>query len=128
MARVLVYGSLLTGLHNHGRLEGSRLIGPARTAEHAFLMIDMGRFPGVIVAAGPARAQVVGEVYEVDGPTLASLDALEGHPHFYRREEVRLANRTWAWMYLLHRPGRVRNAPLVPGNDWRSYLNRRAAV
>jgi hypothetical protein len=32
--------------------------------------------------------RVVGEVYEVDKAVLGKLDELEGHPHFYRREEI----------------------------------------
>jgi gamma-glutamylcyclotransferase (GGCT)/AIG2-like uncharacterized protein YtfP len=39
-----------------------------------------------------------------------------------------LTDGTWAWMYILQRHGQAVRASLVPGNDWRTYLDSRAAV
>ena len=54
----------------------------------------------------------------MDGPTLAALDRLEGHPRFYRRRAVRLDDGTEVLAYLLE-PGQVRGRRRIPGGDWR---------
>jgi len=111
--RVFVYGSLLSGEHNHGLLAAARCSGPACTVE-AFAMHDLGGFPCIVPGGGePVR----GEVYEVDAATLARLDALEDVPRWYRRELVRLADGTLAHAYLYAQD--VGAAPRVRGGDWR---------
>jgi len=81
--RVFVYGSLLSGFGNHSRLETSKYVGNG-WLNHA-AMYDLGAFPAVHHGK-EHQGGVVGEVYEVDDLTLGSLDALEGHPNFYRRK------------------------------------------
>lgn len=119
--RVFVYGSLMSGLYNHRLLEGARLIGQDRTRS-AFSLQDLGSFPAM--AAGGSTA-VVGEVWEVDAPTLAELDRLEGHPRLYQRTRVVLASRRHAETYLMPLE-RVVDRPQVPGGDWRAYRQRDA--
>lgn len=86
MTRVFVYGSLLRGETNHRLLASARFVTVARTRPE-FTLHDLGAFPGLV--AGGATS-VVGEVYEVDGPTRVRLDRLEGHPQLYRRELIEL--------------------------------------
>jgi gamma-glutamylaminecyclotransferase len=119
--RVFVYGSLMSGFHNHRLLETSaaEFVRVDRTAEAAWVMHDLGAFPAVVLAAGPGRAPVVGEVYEVDAATLARLDRLEGCPRLYGREEVRLEGGGFAWMYVMRLA--PAGSPAVAGNDWRAH-------
>jgi len=135
-ARVFVYGSLLKGLHNHRLLESSNFIKRASTRDTAYLLVDSGNtYPFALAApdggqtAEPPVA-LLGELYEVDMPTLRSLDELEGHPYIYRRHEVALEGESeCAWLYLLHEPELledVLSSPAtynrVPTGDWRAYL------
>ncbi len=116
-AKVLVYGTLLAGEHNHRLLASARCLGEAMTCE-GFALFDLGAFPGMVRAR---EGTVVGEVYEVDRETLAALDRLEGHPDFYRRTEITLAPPMDAepvWTYLL-RPEQVAGRKQIPSGSWR---------
>jgi gamma-glutamylaminecyclotransferase len=64
------------------------------------------------------RAEVVGEVYEVDAEMLAQVDALEEHPHFFRREMVRLEGEGDAFVYVVTSET-ARGRPRIPSGDWR---------
>ncbi len=120
--RVFVYGTLLAGEPNHRVLGGAKLIAEART-EPAFELRDLGPFPGLV--RGDEHA-VGGEVYEVDAPTLARLDALEGHPRFYRRARIALEDRTIVETYLLT-PEQVEGRPVIASGNWRSRRKEKAA-
>lgn len=113
--RVFVYGTLLAGEANHWLLARARFVGEART-EPAFALYDLGAFPGLVPGGTHA---VVGEVYEVDGPTLAALDQLEGHPHFYTRSPVTLEDGTVVETYLLA-PEQVAGRPIIASGSWRT--------
>lgn len=118
---MFVYGSLLAGEPNHGVLAGAELVGPAVTAP-AFELFDLGAYPALV--AGGTRS-VVGEVYAVDAAVLRRLDALEGHPGFYRRARIalELGGRT-AEAYLL-RAEQVVGRRVVASGDWRGYRRER---
>ena len=118
--RVFVYGSLLAGEPNHGVLAGAELVGPALTAP-AFELFDLGAYPALV--AGGTRA-VAGEVYLVDAAVLRRLDALEGHPGFYRRTRITLEDDRRTEAYLL-RPDQVVERRVVTSGDWRSYRKER---
>jgi len=112
--RIFTYGTLMTGQPNHRLLTGARMLGAART-EARFDLVDLGPFPGMVTGGSTA---IAGEVYAVDRETLTALDRLEGHPRFYERRTIRLANgqRIAAYIYPQRPPG----CPLVPGGDWRN--------
>jgi len=125
--RVFVYGSLMTGLHNHHYLAEARRSGEATIAAGKFAMISLGAFPGLIL--DPQGATVPGELYDVDGDTLAELDRLEGHPRCYRRRLVYVTcegNPVTALVYVLNSP-RFQET-LVPDNDWRAFQAARQAT
>jgi gamma-glutamylcyclotransferase (GGCT)/AIG2-like uncharacterized protein YtfP len=118
MTRLFVYGTLMRGGSNSRLLARSAFVGPARTGG-GFRLFSLGAFPAM------ARAKdgdaVVGEVYEIDAPTLADCDRLEGHPRFYRREPIRLDDGSEAIAYLIPL-GRLEGArPEIASGDWRAY-------
>lgn len=114
--RVFVYGTLLAGEANHGLLATAQLVASIARTEAAFELRDLGSFPGLV--AGGEHA-VVGEVYEVDAPTLIALDHLEDHPTFYLRTQVVLEGGLEVWTYLLPR-AQVEGCPIIASGDWRA--------
>ena len=123
--QVFVYGSLLPGLHNNWRLEHAKLLGHHQTRP-SYDMFSLGSYP--TVCCGGATA-ISGALYQVGRNTLAELDQLEGHPHWYRRELVNLLPKgapepLWAWMYLMSRDvPEIRGnwAEHVPSGDWLAF-------
>ena len=113
LVRVFVYGTLLAGEPNHRVLAGAKLVAQART-EPAFELRDLGPFPGLVRGGEHA---VVGEVYEVDVPTLAALDRLESHPRFYKRTRIALEG-ALVETYLLT-PEQVEGRPIIASGNWR---------
>jgi gamma-glutamylcyclotransferase (GGCT)/AIG2-like uncharacterized protein YtfP len=110
----------MRGLHNHRLLDGARFIAEDRTRP-VFTICDLGSFPAMVDGGETA---VVGELWEVDATTLARLDALEGHPRWYRRTPIVLVTRRHAETYLLPRDS-LAGKPTVPSGDWRDWLARR---
>jgi gamma-glutamylaminecyclotransferase len=99
---VFVYGTLKKGFSNHRLLVGSEYLGSAQTVEK-YAMYSTGT---PIVLKNEAVSPIHGELYQVNEATLAALDSLEGHPDWYRREEVEIAvdgehgrYRETAWLY-----------------------------
>jgi len=115
VTRVFVYGTLLEGEPNHRLLAAATLVGAAAT-KPVFSLADLGFFPAMVEGGASA---VRGEVYEVDPPTLARLDVLEGHPRFYRRQRVVLADGSTAETYVLS-PEQAAGRPLISSGDWRT--------
>lgn len=111
---LLVYGSLLRGEKNHGRMKGARLLEPARTRPR-YALYHLGNYPGMT----DGEQAVEGELYEVDAGLLAALDTFEGHPNVFRRGPVALDGGCWAEGYLLTR-AQVAGHPLVPSGSWRA--------
>ena len=73
--RVFVYGTLKSGLSNHGWLRGQKLLATTKTAA-CYRMFDLGGYPGMVESAQGLAIQ--GEVWEVDAAALQQLDVLEG--------------------------------------------------
>lgn len=77
---IFVYGTLKKGHHNHKR----------------FLNVEpkfRGIVKGALYSSGlpylrPGNYDVHGEVYELDEDKVKMLDALEGHPTWYRRTPI----------------------------------------
>lgn len=81
---VFVYGTLKKGFSNHRLLAGAEFLGAAQTVEK-YAMYSTGT---PIVLKDEAVSPIFGELYRVNEKTLAALDSLEGHPDWYRRQEV----------------------------------------
>ena len=128
VTQVFVYGSLLSGLHNHRLLDDAVFIRAASTGP-GFRLFDLGPHPGAVLAGGAQPSDsgsgyaIHGEVYDVSEAILARLDALEEHPNYYRREVIELPSGASAWIYLL--PQAPSGVPEVTSGDWRTYLARR---
>lgn len=122
MTLVAVYGSLRRGMGNHRLIEKYPLICTTCT-EGLFRMHDVanGAFPA-IVPDERAGDHIKVEVYEVDDAGLASIDALEGHPVFYTRQQEDMLQpfEEHVWLYV-QRPEQVKGTPVVPGGDWVHY-------
>jgi gamma-glutamylcyclotransferase (GGCT)/AIG2-like uncharacterized protein YtfP len=117
---VFVYGSLLRGEANHGRLAGARFVGPATTAPH-YELVDLGEYPAMIVGGATA---VIGELYAVDTNMLRRLDRFEGHPGSYRRCRILMADGAGAEAYLA-RADQVTDRRRVLSGDWRGDRGRK---
>lgn len=124
MHKVFVYGSLLSGLGNHGLLIGSTKLGETKSPK-LFSMLDLGWFPGVILE-DEDPIEIKGEVYEVDDNTLKRLDRLEGfvstNPKFgmYDRIEIDTEfGKSFIYVY----NNRHRGANKVNNGDWRIHFN-----
>tara|TARA_R110000751_G_scaffold301787_1_gene415450 strand:+ start:223 stop:585 length:363 start_codon:yes stop_codon:yes gene_type:complete len=111
---VFVYGSLKQGFHNHRLMEGATYVGEGTIAAAA--MFSLGSFPAVVHGTGV----VYGEMWEVSGAQAQALDRLEGHPTFYRREEllVELSDGELhtAWVYIYQ--GDTNHSRPIPSGDW----------
>jgi gamma-glutamylaminecyclotransferase len=100
---VAVYGTLKWGKSNHDHyLLDSHTLGGGVTNDPYPLIVD--GLPYLIDRKG-SGFNVEVEVYRVDDDTLDSLDALEGHPHWYQRKQIRIrldkGGVVTAWCYLI---------------------------
>jgi gamma-glutamylcyclotransferase (GGCT)/AIG2-like uncharacterized protein YtfP len=73
---VFVYGSLRADYWNHEYLEGSPFMGSGKTVENFDLWVHLWSAIPVAVP-NPGGVPLIGEVYEVDQPTLDGLNTLE---------------------------------------------------
>jgi len=93
---VAVYGTLKKGRGNSSLLSASAFMGMQML--EGFVMYSAGGFPVIYRQEGNF---IFIEVYEVDEATLTgSLDRLEGHPTWYRRELVDTVFGD-AWIYIM---------------------------
>ena len=114
MPKIFVYGSLKTGLANHGLLKKS-VTSRQNAIAFQLHLHDGPDYP----FACRGRGVVFGEVYSVSIQELRHLDRLEEHPLEYRRvyvmvrlESDRLQR---VWVYLHPRAKRI-GKRLISGN------------
>lgn len=104
-ALVFVYGTLKKGFGNNRLLVGAKSLGEFTTAYPNFIM--SGRFNAFpYVSRTEENGHFIkGELYLVESSDMMdSLDCLEGHPEFYRREKVKISNGDEAYMYMVKQP------------------------
>jgi len=83
---LFVYGTLRYGFGNYQRyLKDSLYVGKAITDDHWPLICDGLPYLYPIKGLGE---RVVGDVFAVTAPVLASIDRLEGHPDWYARRPI----------------------------------------
>lgn len=115
MTRLFVYGTLLTGEHNHHLMGGLSPVGTA-TTEPVYSLLDMGGYPAVVEGGQTA---IVGELYDVDAETLSRLDILEDVPELYLRVTATVAGDS-VELYVL-RPEHAGGGTPIPRGDWRDW-------
>ena len=82
--KLFVYGTLKRGRSNHVFLSESTYLGEYHAGkDYALYVAGLPYMVKEIKGGG-----VVGELYNIDVRTLMSIDRLEGHPSFYKREEI----------------------------------------
>lgn len=113
--RVFVYGTLMRGGRYHALMAGAELVGEAFSAP-GYRLYDLGPYPAM---REEGEGEVIGEIYDVDDATLAELDRLEGHPDYYRRARVRLADGSEVTSYLFVDERELVGAKVVASGDWR---------
>jgi gamma-glutamylcyclotransferase (GGCT)/AIG2-like uncharacterized protein YtfP len=118
---LMVYGTLLRGEPNHGRMAGATFLRVV-TTEPRFTLADLEAFPALQEGGTTA---VVGEVYEVTPEHLAMLDRFEGVPRLYERVTVRLADGEAAQAYLQRRTSR-RTLDVIASGDWRAHRREKS--
>ena len=112
MIPLFVYGSLKRGFRHHGLLRRAVPLGGAAVPGCRLLLLQA--YPALVrYDAGWVR----GELYRIDRPLLAELDAFEDCPHLYRRELVRLIDGTWAYAYFASARSAM-GRPVLPGECW----------
>lgn len=121
---VFVYGTLLRGLGRHRALGKAPLRGHGITGG---ILRDLGDYPALVGGGGAVH----GEVFEVDGPTLQSLDAIEGYRPGDRKGSLFLRKETE--VTLMHDASRIRaeayffngdpeRGRVIECGDYRRYL------
>lgn len=118
---VFVYGTLMTDMRNHARLDekDTKLIAHNAVLDGDFHMFPMKTVSGyaapIVMYGEPGAPQgiVHGELYEVSNAMLMKLDLFEGHPEVYRRMKLPIAHdgntasrviSAWAYIYANERP------------------------
>lgn len=111
---LFVYGTLKRGQSNEFRMGDSECLGPVRTLP-IYRLYSLGWHPGMVLDRENGLA-VEGELWSVDTETIGKLDEFEGSPHYFRRENVALADIVGdveAYMYQGELPTEV-----PTGNTW----------
>lgn len=122
MHKLIVYGTLLHGEHNHFMMEGAEFLGEVIIPNA--VIHDLGGCPGLkFLPQNNEHQQVAGELYNVSDVLRARLDRFEGHPEMYERIECKFLGSkdegVWedtAWVYEYQGDC---YEPAMPGGDWR---------
>lgn len=116
---LFVYGTLKRNCSNSHLLQSAQYLGEGITREQ-YAMYVQG-IPYVLKTE--QRYCIHGELYTIDNKTLKRLDALEGHPDWYHREQVAILDANnqviTAWIYLY--PDRV--GTLNPDGRYVQFTN-----
>jgi|TARA_R100001530_G_scaffold62534_1_gene44985 gamma-glutamylcyclotransferase (GGCT)/AIG2-like uncharacterized protein YtfP len=108
---LFVYGTLKKGRGNDGLLSTSKFVGFDKLKGKLF---DLGGCPGYL---NQGESEVMGEVYEINHPTLMHCDVLEGHPHCYKREILTTNGGLKVWVYI-YPENRTRENTIIPSGEW----------
>lgn len=114
---VAAYGTLRRGYGNSRLVDkGNNHLGTGKTIEK-FTM----RANGIPYVSQEPTSNIVVDVWEIDKEQLKHVDALEGHPNWYKRKQVdvSLNDKTLScWLYFNEGHGTV-----IESGDYRDYRN-----
>ena len=113
--RLFVCETLMAGERHHHLLGTARRVVERVRTQPTFRLLDRG---GLADLAADGETPVLGEIYEVDPPTMAHLDRSFGHPRIYRRTSIELEDGTRADAYFTTRWHS--DDPLIDAGDWRA--------
>ena len=118
---IFVYGSLLSGMGNHGLLDNddSVLVDTFKTAPE-YTLLDLGWYPGVV---GVGDTPIIGELYRVSEEVWLDIEHLEGYPEFYDRVVLN-THEGDAIMYVLDEDY-LSSYESVASGDWKGYFSHR---
>jgi gamma-glutamylaminecyclotransferase len=108
---VATYGTLKKGESNHHYVRSAKYVGRGKTSQRYPLVIN--GLPFLYKEAGVGY-QVEVDVFKVSDSRLERMDALEGHPRWYKREQVDIevnGKVLSCWVYFMT-DARSKNAPL----------------
>jgi gamma-glutamylcyclotransferase (GGCT)/AIG2-like uncharacterized protein YtfP len=111
-------------------LEGAEFLGACTTAP-IYELVDIGPYPALVDPEHPDGFgdAVRGELYLVDAETLLECDRIEGHPNYYVRKPIALANGERAEAYLLPLRsvgyGSADRGVRIPSGDWRAHRRKK---
>lgn len=128
LTKIGVYGSLLSGLGNHGVIGrhvtagNATLVGEDSITGFTLHPVAGVSFPGI--KRGSTSDVVDVEVYLVNDMALANVRALEGYnpsrtPTFYDEVKAQSSNNGEIDVYLYVRST---STPAIPSGSWRNYL------
>jgi len=118
---MFVYGTLRSGFSNNRYMNDSRKVGLAKTVDRFTLTSS-----GIPFVSHEPLHRVVGEVYEVPNSSVPYIDQLEGHPRWYKREEVlveitegeKAGQKCKAWLYF--NDSSASGCPVIESGDFAS--------
>lgn len=103
--RVFVYGTLMRGLRNHGKMAFAKFSGTAKTMLPSYTLVQFPSqsSPGNITPGLKKHGNdcIEGELYVMDDDCLAVLDQFEDVGGEYERSRVMLSDGSYAWAYFL---------------------------
>jgi gamma-glutamylcyclotransferase (GGCT)/AIG2-like uncharacterized protein YtfP len=120
--KVFVYGTLRTRESRNHVMRDADFMGMYKSLP-LYTMYDLGSFPAI---SEGGKTKIVGELYEVDDYTLEVLDMIEGHPTFYKRQQILLGDEEglalneYTEAYFLDRKG----SPKIKSGDWYEQRKR----
>ena len=126
---VFVYGTLKKGQCRGGTMEAGKFIGPGKSQTGDLVLLTCGPYPAIAKPTAltfETKPMVVeGEVYEVDALLLKRLDAIEGYPYLYTREEITLQDGTKAISYFISQTKKFTAKAVIESGVWDDSMARR---
>ena len=110
---IFVYGTLKQNHANHYFLNNSSFLGQAKTYSNKYTLHNLGFYPALIPEG---TTTVQGEAYEINELTLQKIHKLEGHPTFYKANNIYILlnnKKTKATTYFFQHAA---NNPIPSGN------------
>lgn len=103
--RVFIYGTLMRGLRNHGKMASAKFSGSAKSMLPSYTLVQFPSqsAPGHITPGLKKHGNdcIKGELYVMDDECLAVLDQFEDVGGEYERSRIMLDDGSYAWAYFL---------------------------